>query len=84
MLEQIGKISRILVVSRRRIALFALLAVAASIGTPATAQSGSSLYTNFCYGCHRTPGSIEDEDNVLSAQDAETLSAALDVQLERP
>ena len=75
MLEQIGKISRILVVSRRRIALFALLAVAASIGTPATAQSGSSLYTNFCRGCHGP--AADNKDNVLSGKSFDTLNSAL-------
>ena len=58
-----------------RITLAALIGIAATFSNPAAAQSGSTLYSGYCRGCHGT--AANNKDNVLTGKNVDTLKAAL-------
>jgi cytochrome c553 len=75
MFGPIRRIARPPVVSLPRIALAAALAVTSAFSNMAAAQSGSTLYTGYCRGCHGAAGN--NKDNVLSGKNVDTLNGAL-------
>jgi cytochrome c553 len=62
--------------SASRFILAVVLAAGAIAASPVSAQSGSTLYTGYCRGCHGAPAN--NKDNVLAGRNVDVIKGALD------